>query len=701
MRARWITTPITAAGLTTAAALMPPAASLGAGALGGIALWAAANSAPEKKIGRWRVALPLAGATALEAVTAFADPGLPTMLPAAAAWCGGTILLWPRRPKRSTTAPASTAPAETPVRVPQTFEAFLVSLWEEHIGVSIAPGTRLANIDHKGGTAFSAIIVGPAGQPVPKIDLRELAAALGVGQECLKLRPISGASPNLVRLICGPPAAQPTTLEEMWQLQAAGANGPAPNTIILDHKATDAGVRLMLERTDSEPISINTRRLATRLDVDDPTRIVVEADLTRAVVSLYDTHPLESVREATIEDLTVADDGTIAIGVAHDGTVIRIPLIDPTGGALHSFAAGCTGSGKSVLAYLVIAAERLSGIVSWVGDCQGGTSLPEVEGLVDRYATGVEGVVAMLLDLRQELRWRTAVMAQMKLGNIADAAIPPFPYLSVSIDEFNMIGRHPDQKIRNLAREIVEDVVSIGRKVGIGFRILGQSLLLKDLLDSNLIREQGRTGFAILLRVMSEMTKRKSLEGFVEDPSLVSNIRRDLGGTTIDDVFYGREKARISSAGMGYALSDNRAVLMRVFHTTAKRARALLSHGYTPVLGERPYPVTTVEALRTLLAPKGTAAARGDKAEEAKFAEDLHGEPLDQPETAGDDGRSIADAIVAVLAEEGEPMRRKDLIAAVASLLDCNHGSVDNGLKMLVDEGRLIKPGRGMYALPN
>ncbi|MBV1957260.1 helix-turn-helix domain-containing protein [Streptomyces sp. BV333] len=271
------------------------------------------------------------------------------------------------------------------------------------------------------------------------------------------------------------------------------------------------------------------------------------------------------VRKATVEDLTMDSKGRVTIGVCHDGKPARMRLWDPSQGALRGITAGVTGAGKSVLQNLILAAEKRSGVVSWVGDVQGGMSLPEAEGRVDWFAKGPVETLLMLTAAHAVMKYRERISNEMGRGDFALGK--PWPLINITLDEINRLLSHPDEEMRKATAYLIADIQKTGRKVGIGIRLAVQSLHLKDLGDDDAIRQQGKVGALFLTRTASSSTKEMGLDGIAPAGFQMENIpARIYENGQIEALFSGADdEDGESTAGMAYMFLDGRAKFMRTF----------------------------------------------------------------------------------------------------------------------------------------
>ncbi|MFC7818729.1 winged helix-turn-helix domain-containing protein [Streptomyces sp. NPDC057367] len=449
-----------------------------------------------------------------------------------------------------------------------TYTEFLAAKWAQATG----DGTRLVSIQpyRADRPDFEAVVVAQAGKAVPTFTEVQLAAAFDFPVGTVKIRPIHGSGPGRMRLV-----ARPTTedtertaegLRGLWESAVSAPGGAAPGVDLIDYRSEPHRIVLLVASPPGKEIRLPHTAICSAFGIDDPSRLVIETDgIRQGVVSVYRTNPLMKVRKATVEDLTMDAKGRITIGVCHDGKPARMRLWDPGQGALRGITAGVTGAGKSVLQNLILAGEKRSGVVSWVGDVQGGMSLPEAEGRVDWFAKGPVETLLMLTAAHAVMKYRERISNEMGRGDFALGR--PWPLINITLDEINRLLSHPDEAMRKATAYLIADIQKTGRKVGIGIRLAVQSLHLKDLGDDDAIRQQGKVGALFLMRTASSSTKEMGLDGIAPAGFQMENIpARIYENGQIEALFSGKDdEDGESTAGMAYMFLDGRAKLMRTF----------------------------------------------------------------------------------------------------------------------------------------
>ncbi|MFE7059197.1 hypothetical protein ACFVAO_28725 [Streptomyces californicus] len=608
-----------------------------------------------------------------------------------------------------------------------TYTEFLAAKWAQATG----DGTRLVSIApyRADRPDFEAVVVAQAGKAVPTFTEVQLAAAFDFPVGTVRMRPVQGSGPGRMRLVARPTSEDTEAVAEgvrgLWETAVAAPGKAAPGVDLIDHRTEKDRIVLLVASPPGKTIYLPHTAICSAFGIDDPSRLVIETDGIRmGVVSIYKTNPLMKVRKATVDDLTMDAKGRITIGVCHDGKPARMRLWDPGQGALRGITAGVTGAGKSVLQNLILAGEKRSGVVSWVGDVQGGMSLPEAEGRVDWFAKGPVETLLMLTAAHAVMKYRERISNEMGRGDFALGR--PWPLINITLDEINRLLSHPDEAMRKATAYLIADIQKTGRKVGIGIRLAVQSLHLKDLGDDDAIRQQGKVGALFLMRTASSSTKEMGLDGIAPAGFQMENIpARIYENGQIEALFSGADdEDGESTAGMAYMFLDGRAKFMRTFFaekvdgvypdlialygeepanglTPGEAAAAQAKVGLYDLRHTNPYADCDTLAQAFSDAPGGTPAAAATPAPAtgtndgdtstapAPFADIPFGLDNDPGEEPG-----LQDQILELLA--GGPKPLKELRAA---LPDFQPSSVSNACSQLKAKGLATTRKRGVWQL--
>ncbi|MGP3685247.1 hypothetical protein ACTVZO_11130 [Streptomyces sp. IBSNAI002] len=692
----------------------------GAGAIG--VLWRRTRTGGAGLLLACTRALPLLGLSGTYAAALIA-PGYSwweTVAPVAVAAAAGLAAPITRAAGISRAIENLPAVAETPAQDAGDDLSGVRALWAAAAVTQGADLTALHQPDPN-RPAFTAVILAAPGEAVSsRLDTRAVAAVFDVPEAAVILNPIAGSGPGRLALLVDPArAAEQAALEQdpvrlWWEQKVSGPRGAAPGMHLADYRieAEEGRAMFRVEAAEDQELSLPRRKLARALGIEDPDLLMIGAvGLGAAVVTIYRDHPLINVREATAEDLTMRADGTIALGLRHDGRPARMPLYDTDLGGLTDLFVGAPGSGKSVALLHVITAERLSGIVSIVADAQGGMSLPEAKGRVYAFGAGLAEFGATLAGACALADYREQISTANGWGSFALG--DPWALVNISLDEINrVIANHaeaPDDFKAWVVAMITRAQLTF-RKLGMGIRYAGQSVHLEDLGDAEKIRANAKQGSVWLGRVNSTMTKRLASDmtsGEVE----ITPIPRHFGGggdAEVEAAWNGEEAPTGPvTAGVAWHICGGIPALMRVWRAVKEN---------------RTYPnlIRLMEsAVMPVLTPAEDAAFRAGYSEALPLAIDL---------LAGGDGSGGADGhqehdgeagtiavriprpavkakpanleaqILTVLA--AGVMRNRDIRAALGADTPGGPkaGSVDNALSALFDAGKVIKPGHGKWA---
>ncbi|MER6481161.1 hypothetical protein, partial [Streptomyces filamentosus] len=571
---------------------------------------------------------------------------------------------------------------------------------------------------------FTAVVLAPPGQAVPAtITVRTVAAVFDVPEEAVTVAPVPGKGPGHVALTVAPVAAAQAAVEAgdtdeadevraLWEDRVSGPRGAAPGMRLVDYRLDADRLVVLVQADDDKPVALPRLPIARALRVEDPDLVMIETDgMSSGVVTVYREHPLIHIREATVEDLTMAEDGTVAIGLQHDGRTARVALYRPELGALTDLLVGAPGSGKSVTLLTLLAAERISGVVSIVADAQDGMSLPEARGRVAHFGAGRAALGATLAAACAVMDYREKVSAANGWGSFTLGE--PWALLIVTLDEINKVlaedamDVHPD--FRKWVAGMIGRFQLTGRKVGAGVRFAGQSLHLADLGDSEKIRANAKQGLVWLGRVNSTMTQRMATDmgsGTAQITPIPATFGAG-GSASIAAAWNGEHAPRGPvTAGCAWMIQNGEAVMTRVFRAVKEN---------------RTYPglIALLEsAPMAKLTPAEAAAFDAAYGEALPYAEELlvHGKagaPCEDDEDGGErtartappsrtpsaPATNLRDVILAALT--AGPMRTRDIrqAAGCGTPNGPASGSVDNALSKLNDEGLIVRAGHGIWSL--
>ncbi|WP_143667108.1 MULTISPECIES: hypothetical protein [Streptomyces] len=610
-------------------------AALATGALTGVGLWKRSDTDDwTRRLTSSLRALPVLGWTAAYTggllVPVFDYPNGWPML-GAAAWTAVMIPMtpWTRSKGLKRAVDNLLVLAGEPEVVdaePVTFADHMRALWNQSQATGDTTLEGIRQYD-PGEPDFEAIVLAPAGHTVPRtLDERAIAGVFDVPVEAVATAPVPGYGPGRLAIQVAPRLAKArrarealemeaenpgAALERIWAEHVNCTGGAAPGVDLVAYIIGEDQIRLRIAAPRGKTLRVNHEALCSALGIDDISRLVMEgAGPREAVVYIYRANPLLHVRAPTKEDLTMDGRGRISIGVAHDGTVARIQLFNfDTGRAQHGITAGTTGAGKSGLMRLLCAAQRISGIISWVADVQGGMSMPEMEGRVDWFAKGPEETMRQLRALHAVKEYREA----HSNGRGDFDFYGPWCMIQWTGDEINRLLSSLDQDVRKEAAWMIGDLQKTGQKVGIGVDLAVQSLHLKELGDNHEIREKGKEGHVFLLRTASSSTQGMGLDGIAPIGAHISPIpERIYEGAGAKELFEGTANTEgVPTPGMGWLITEGKAILFRTF--VLEKVNGLYPQ-LQELMDGHPMPTLTegeARAAGAAYAHRGTEAAKG------------------------------------------------------------------------------------------
>lgn len=303
-------------------------------------------------------------------------------------------------------------------------------------------------------------------------------------------------------------AAEPPHVDARLELL-----GPAGGTLVLG----DGDGRVLREarpdRLGPNAAAALARRLAPwRLGIDDGDRAMAVTVELPDLLDVPDVGALQPERLWT--GLTIADRLRVPVGVAADGSPLRLDLKESALGGMgpHGLIVGATGSGKSELLRTLVLALGIrhapDELALVLVDFKGGAAfaglqaLPHVAGMITNLADDLAMVDRMREALFGELRRRQEMLrAAGDLASIWDyqrarqtrPELEPMPSLLVVVDEFGeLLSGRPD------FAELFVAIGRLGRSLGVHLLLASQRLEEGKLrgLDSHLSYRIGLRTFS-------------------------------------------------------------------------------------------------------------------------------------------------------------------------------------------------------------
>ncbi|MFI6503701.1 hypothetical protein [Nonomuraea typhae] len=452
---------------------------------------------------------------------------------------------------------------------------------------------------------------------------------------------------------------------------------------------------------------------------DDPSRLAVETHFHRGLVTIYGRNPLARIRAVTRADLAMDRNGSIVVGLYHNGEPAKMRLFDPkSGSAQRFFKLGTTGGGKSRVLQLQLIAEKLNGIVSWVADLKFGQSVPEAEHHVDWFVRTPEGAILLLLAAvavakQRMLRYSAAGRTAFWLTPGGDRL------LHVHIEEANRL-LEKGAPYRDLATYLIKELGRTGRSVGVGIDLCAQASHLEELGGSDTLRAMLKEGEVTLLRWSSTMMKQLVTDGLVpsgEQLMPIGNSLQPRGGLRSQFDPEPDDEDAPGTQGMAYLLNSRRpTALMRHWRVGSIAPLPGLDPEILALYGDdEPARLeqTSHEAAGAAYTARHDADAFQELCEQLRHEHEQAQHPIqpitktagsgsnadDDPEPPAPHPARLHERVLAVLAKAAEPMSAEAVLAAVNADggRKVKIGSVRNDLKALADADSITRAGHGLY----
>jgi hypothetical protein len=387
----------------------------------------------------------------------------------------------------------------------------------------------------------------------------------------------------------------------------------------------------------------------------------------------------------------VVRDGAVRVGVFADGSPLWWEMLRPKFGALPGLGVGSIGSGKSRAVDVLVDGALALGIPVIVGDPQNGQSLPDWNGVVAEYHSGVEATNALIDRLHAEVMERSDRLGRAGVTaydqhdpRVVALDITP---LMVFIDEVHLVLVGTGTKEQRATVLKFAQIVSTARKTGVGVDVDTQIPQLGSLGGLQAIRDALTSFNCLVLRLSNNGSKCTILPpDFVGDPM------------AIPEKISGR-----STAGMGYAKGGDRiGMLARVPFIDGAKAAATAPR--IPFRWLVPAPgVATTQSPTATASPSRPVAPVSSMADRIKASFGL-GTPVARP--APSDPPQSSAAGNPVLAGEvvdtprwilGALTRAPQSAQALLDRPDCpvSQAQLYTRLNALAASGVLVKPPQG------
>ncbi|WP_332010885.1 hypothetical protein [Streptomyces uncialis] len=453
----------------------------------------------------------------------------------------------------------------------------ILAMWDR---APVSGTTRLMNITRhdSGGVDFSALVKAPPGHPVPDLDPRHVAAAFGVRAEAVTVL-TTGHGPGWAEIVVTPDAldaAESGSGEDhtAWWAKKIARPGKAVPGAVLEYRTRDTarGVTHYVARMEDETEAPrpDIRKLCTAVGADhEDLRVFAHVDRNRVHVMVCDIPPLEAVNIATRADVTPNAEGFWRLGVSYNGTYVNGRVHRPEGIAL-GLVGGVSGSGKSQLIVLCVAADANASMTSWVATEGEDGKIALLAPHVDRHGVGALYIVRMLraavalMDIRGAMPRADGRRRDWKPGD------PGCPYraLTVYVDEYLAATKH-----ETYGEEIAQcaELLSVkGRKYGLGFKAAGQDMKIDDGFTTTMRNQLKANSRPTILNMGDAAATRRAFDGLVAGEHIPDPLPGEYGGTrlSIEDRIAGKETPEDATGigGVGWIVVKGKPVLMRTLY---------------------------------------------------------------------------------------------------------------------------------------
>lgn len=456
---------------------------------------------------------------------------------------------------------------------------------------------------------------------------------------------------------------------DLWSERVAAMNGPLPGSMLEGWEEIPGGwtATIVLATGSTEVAMFKTTEIGARLRLRAGMIMIeppADGSLHQAKLMVLTKNNLQNTvywRGPTLDTAT----GVSVIGEFVDGQPVKYRHYRPGSGPIHDLVSGSTDAGKSTAVGQLLAEERHSGlIVSQVIDPQDGTSFPDWQDNVNRYARTIPEARELLREAHARMQARAKTLGSLSwvdekgrerkgIGEFT----PGDPrhglkLLSITIDEAQDVLADME------CAQLVDSMIGMSRKCGIKFRLITQVPLLDSFGHSQKVADAIKSGNCLVLRTGQRLTGQVAFNGTMPvDPCLLPKEWPD-GSTT---------------SGLGYfsGPGSERPTMMRdglvedMFHWATTGEPAELEPFTAPVVG-------------------GDGASADDPAPaEAAPAADLA--------EATRSRRQAADAALRVLAD-GEWHDKPEVMEAMTHVTRSPR-TVGHALKTLTDSGWAEHPG--------
>lgn len=373
--------------------------------------------------------------------------------------------------------------------------------WAEWIACDRGPlpGSRLAAVELD-EDRLTAVIVSTTTKKATTVGQDEISIAFDIPPQAVNLYRPDAWPANRAKLTVRLRARPASELDEDDLPAVWTEYSPYAGSVLSGVEATEHGRRFVLQmpRRGSSVADVQPRSIAQALDLpgeDATARLHLRVlDARRIEVNEMTRNPLQDGVPLDLDALLMDADGYVTVGRDIYGRPARWRLMIPNTGkygltgqqgmsAVHSFASGTTGSGKSSLEETLLVAQRLNGFVGWLADGKYGAGFAawtkECDWLVKSHYGAM--LMAQAATAVGKHRFSRQMKSQWKddEGYVMDGRsffVPgePFAPMQVTFDEFNEMVM---DSTKPHVKPLTEGVSNLGRQTrsaGIGARVYVQ-----------------------------------------------------------------------------------------------------------------------------------------------------------------------------------------------------------------------------------
>ncbi|MFI8459117.1 hypothetical protein [Kitasatospora sp. NPDC085464] len=300
---------------------------------------------------------------------------------------------------------------------------------------------------------------------------------------------------------------------QVWEEFVSNPGGPLPGAELVEVTVTANGwsgvILLPRGRASLATAHAAADRIASAYDVPE---VSVSIDSTssgssrRAQLSIFEHDPLATSQPWDGPGLLDPATGIAPIGTYQDLLPTRYRMWRPGSGPVHDLISGTTDSGKSSLVSMLLAYERHSQhMLSFVGDPQGGQSLPDWQDEVHWFADDPDEILGMMqaaVALMYDRSRRLATLewydqhGRVRRGVSAfDPVTLGMPIFSTTIEEAHKVLKINSEMVR-----ATEEFGAMSRKCGGRLRVVTPVPTLDTMGHSTLLREMVASGNVIVFR---------------------------------------------------------------------------------------------------------------------------------------------------------------------------------------------------------